>query len=78
MTVQETMLDKARRVAGERGVTISEVIEDALRKHLAESPEIPEKPFRLVTVKGRLVNPRIDLDRTSELLADDDRSAYGR
>lgn len=76
MTIQETILDQARRIATERGVTISEVIEEALRKQLLDRPEPAARPFQLHTVRGRLVNPNLDLDRTSALIEADDEAAY--
>lgn len=78
ISISEPLLETAKRRAAERGVTVSVVIEDALRGHLAgaKRPEAP--PFRLHTVRGRLVNPDLDLDRTSALIAADDEAAYGR
>ncbi|MBY0502576.1 MAG: hypothetical protein K2X03_01615 [Bryobacteraceae bacterium] len=33
-------------------------------------------PFELFTVKGKLVNPDVDLDRISALIAADDEEKY--
>ena len=69
------LLENAKRRAAARGVTLSAVVEDALRSHLAGA-EVSAPPFRLFTVRGRLVNPNLNLDRTSALLVADDQSAY--
>lgn len=36
-----------------------------------------ERGTTLYTVRGRLVNPRLDLDRISALEIDDDEAEYG-
>jgi hypothetical protein len=38
--------------------------------------EIPDKRFKLLTVRGELAQPALDLDRTSELLLREDESEY--
>jgi hypothetical protein len=55
---------------------VSVVIEDALRSHLSESSLAKSTPFHLHTVRGKLVNPHLDLDRTSALLTMDDEDFY--
>jgi hypothetical protein len=76
--VNEPLLDDAKRLAAERQVTLSTLVEDALRAFL-NSRVAPEKRtrFRLHTVRGRLVRPDLDLDRTSALVVEDDETAYG-
>jgi hypothetical protein len=78
VSVPEELLESAKEQAKARGVTLSEVVADALRGHLAEplTHSVPE--FKLHTVRGKLVNPDIDLDRTSALTAAEDEAAYGR
>jgi hypothetical protein len=78
ISIPEPLLETTKRRAAARGVTVSVVIEDALRSHLAASKTTPAPPFRLHTVRGKLVNPDLDLDRTSALIAMDDEAAYGR
>ena len=56
-------------------MTLSVVVEDALRCHLTDS-ETSAPPFRLHTVRGRLVNPNLNLDRTSEFVVRDDEADY--
>jgi hypothetical protein len=72
----EPLLRNAKRRAAERGVSLSVVVGDALRGHLAARRTPQDTPFQLYTVRGRLVNPDIDLARTSELLAWDDEAAF--
>jgi hypothetical protein len=74
--LSEPVLRTAKRVASERGVTLSALLEDALRAQLSrkESPTAP--PFRLHTVRGKLVQPNLDLDRTSALVAIEDEAEF--
>jgi len=51
-------------------------VEDALRIHLATASPAAAMPFRLHTVRGRLVNPETDLDRTSLLEIMEDEARY--
>jgi len=76
--IPEVLLRSARRQAAERHVTLSAVVADALRADLAKRPLADAPPFRLFTVKGRLVQPDLDLDRTSALFALDDEAEFGR
>ena len=55
---------------------MSGVLEDALRGFLSQKPVVSAVGFRLRTVKGRLVNPALDLDRTSALLVEDDEREF--
>ena len=71
----EPLLYNAKRRAANRGVTLSAIVEDALRHYLAARPSKSVAPFKLHTVRGRL-RPFLDLDRTSALLTLDDESDY--
>ena len=75
VSLPEPLLENAKRRAAARGVTLSTVVEDALRSHLTEE-EASAPLFRLHTVRGRLVNPDLNLDRTSELEVMDDQAGY--
>jgi hypothetical protein len=77
INISEPVLRSARRRASERGVTLSAFAEDALRAQLARKESAAAPPFRLHTVRGRLVLPDLDLDRTSALLALDDEAGFG-
>ena len=76
VSIPEPLLENAKHCAAERGTTLSALIEDALRDHLAKAERPVPPPFRLHTVRGRLVNPQLDLDRTSALIELDDEAAY--
>jgi len=77
ISLPDPLLQTAKRTAAQRGVTLSVVVEDALRIHLAQADSPPARPpFRLITVAGRLVNPHTDLNRTSELLTVDDEEQF--
>lgn len=70
------LLQNAKRLAARRGVTLSAVVEDALRSHLGAREEASQPPFQLHTVRGTTVRPDLDLDRTSALLAMDDEAEF--
>ncbi len=75
----EALLDNAKRRARERGVTLSVLIQDALRKQLTHNDSsAPDAEFRLFTVRGKSVPRDLDLDRTSSLIALDDELVFGR
>ena len=78
VSLPDPLLRNAKQRAAERHTTLSGLIEDALRAHLARPDKPVPSSFRLYTVRGRLVNPRLDLDRTSALVAADDEAAYSR
>lgn len=72
----EPLLRSAKRRAEERKVTLSEVVGDALRADIyAKRPASPP-PFKLVTVHGELVDPNLDLNRTSEIFQRDDIAKF--
>lgn len=76
ISLPEPLLQNAKRRAAERGVTLSTLIEDAVRRDLAlTSSPLPPR-FRLHTVRGRLVDPQVDLDRTSALIVRDDEAGF--
>jgi hypothetical protein len=77
--ITEPLLDNAKRLAAERGVTLSVLIEDALRQHLNTRPNTEAPPFKLFTVGGEgLVDPSINLDKICELISRDDEEEYGQ
>ena len=76
VSLPDPLLENAKRRAAERHITLSGLIEDAVREHLARSEGPAPEVFRLHTVRGKLVNPRLDLDRTSALAAADDEADY--
>jgi len=77
ISIPDPLLETAKKRAALRQITLSELVGDALRGHIAATDPSPSRPpFRLVTVKGELVNRALDLDRTSALIAEDDEAAY--
>ena len=74
----EPLLRNAQRQAVQRGVTLSTVLTDALRAHLVSKPNKDLRPFKLITVKGSLVRPDMDLNRTSALIVEEDEEQYGQ
>ena len=77
ISLPDPLLENARSAAQIQGLTLSELLADALRKHLAGERPAAAQKFRLHTVRGKLVNPNIDLDRTSALLVADDEAEFG-
>lgn len=76
ISLAEPLLLNAKQLASRRGVTLSEVVEDALRADLARQLTDDSPPFHLHTVRGKLVQPDLDLDRTSALLTGDDELIF--
>ena len=71
VTLQDSLLARARRAALERNCTLGEVIDDALREtfYRRENPgRAPTKATRLPTFRGRGVQPGVDLTSTAGLL----------
>jgi len=78
ITVNDQLLRAAKRVAAQRGVTLSAVIQDALRSQLAARPARASHRFKLITFRGRGPREGIDLDRTSALLELEDVERFGK
>lgn len=76
VAISDPLLENAKQYAEQRGTTVSSVIEDALRLLLSHSTAAQTVPFKLHTVKGRLVEVNRNLDRISELITLDDESKY--
>jgi len=66
--LDDDLLARAKRVAVERGTTLTAVIEDALRRALAPEPARARRPVALPTFRGDGLQPGVDLDDTSSLL----------
>ena len=78
VAIDDPLLEDAKRHAVERGITLGALMEDALRSYFAAARQTEVRPFRLHTVRGWLVNPNLDLDRTSALLFLDDEEQYAK
>ena len=74
--IPEPLLKDAKKVASEKSATLSSVVEEALRGYLTRKTTTNAAPFRLYTVRGKLVNPDIDLDRTGELIVAEDEADF--
>ncbi len=62
-------MDQVRRFAHESGVTLTRLIEEALREKMARrAPSLRKKPVRLPTFDGGGLRPGIDLDDSASLL----------
>lgn len=75
--LDDELLTEAKEVAARSNRTLTAVIEDALRQHLAQQKRVEERePVRLKTVSGRGLQPGVDLDDSAALLdlMDDDAS----
>jgi hypothetical protein len=67
--LDDELLLEAKQIAARTNRTLTAVIEDALRQHLAQQKEVGERrPVRLKTVNGRGPLPGIDLDDSAALL----------
>jgi hypothetical protein len=73
----EPLLENAKQRAAERGVTLSVLVEDAVRTHLAVRPQESDPPFHLYTVRSQFLRPGAEMDRTSAFIVEDDESAFG-
>jgi hypothetical protein len=76
ITLPDPLLRNAKKYAEDRRMTLSTLVEDALRCRLALQPQQPRAEFRLHTVSGKIANPDLNLDRTSSLLAAEDEERF--
>lgn len=76
ISLADPLLDNAKQLAAERGITLSELLQDVLRQLLSRWPASPVPAFRLHTVRGKLVKPNPDLDRTSALIVAEDEASF--
>ena len=76
ISLPNALLENAKQLAAERRITLSALLEDALRCQLALHTPSSASSFRLHTVLGKLVNPNLDLDRTSHLVELDDEARF--
>lgn len=69
ITIPDDLLRKAKQVAAERSCTLSEVVQEALRKVFSQPRSAGRRrPTRLPTFRGQGVFPGIDLDSSANLL----------
>ena len=77
ISIDDHLLDMAKRRALERRTTVGAVIEDALRAALLGGSSRASAPFTLVTFRGDGVQEGVNLDQPSGLLAAEDVERYG-
>ena len=66
--LDDELLARAKRDALARGLTLTAVIEDALRRTLVPERDRPRAPLDLPTVRGDGLQPGVDLDDSASLL----------
>ncbi len=70
MRLDDDLLRAVKRYAAERQLTLTAVLEQALREMLALRQKLGSRqPVRLPTFKGRGLQPGVDLDDSAALLA---------
>ena len=67
LNIDDQLLKLAKHQAVEQGISLSVVIENALRQSLLK-PSVEGKAVRLVTANGSGVKPGVDLDSGRSLL----------
>lgn len=60
LNLDQRLIREAKRVAAERGVTLTSVIEDALRSALDERRRVPRATFDMPVVAGH-TRPEVDI-----------------
>jgi hypothetical protein len=70
ISIEDSLLKKAKAASINRNCSLGEVIEDALRielnDHPKSNPQVPLKPLK--TFRGSGVQPGVDLSASSSLL----------
>ena len=69
INVDDQLLVQAKAQAATLGVTLAQLIEDALRESLIRRESVENRGrVRLITMKGTETRPGIDLDNSQSLL----------
>jgi hypothetical protein len=67
--INDRLLAEAKKMAAERGTTLTAVIEDALREaHSRRNPQARRRRFRLPTSGRGGLQPNVDLNDSAALL----------
>jgi len=77
LIIDDELLRRAKRRAAEQDVTVSDVVNDALRTSLSEGQRVAG-PFRLVTYGGRGATARHEPRDFAEALEVEDRERLRR
>lgn len=77
LVLDDALYEKIRRIAAERGATLTAVTEDLLRAGMAarSASRKAERPV-LPVFRGTGVAAGVDLDRTGSLIASEDEEDY--
>jgi len=67
ISIDEALLQQARRVALDRGVSFNELVIIALRVELNLSKPKPRQKIALPTFRGNGLRPGVDLDNSAAL-----------
>ena len=69
ITIQDALIEQAKKVARRRNCTLGKVIEEALQSSIARQKQIePKVPVKLPSFNGKGVLPGVNLDSTAGLL----------
>jgi hypothetical protein len=78
ISLDDRLGEAVRARAKDRGMSVSAFIAGILDDALKRPEPTPDRPFRLVTVRGPGVREGVDLDRPRELEVADDEEAWSR
>lgn len=79
VSLDDRLGEAVKAAAAREGLSLSAFVARVLRDALIKSERPPEpKPFRLITAGGDGPAPGVNLDRTNELLTEDDVIAHKR
>ena len=76
ISIDDALLDAAKRLALARNTTLGSVIEEAIRESILRSEARSSAilpPFSVVTFEGTGTAPGVNIDRPSELLEAEDQ-----
>ncbi len=73
--LDENLLADAKQFANERGQSLTGLIEDALRRIMAQREQTADEPFELVTFAGEPLFD--DWSQVKQMLEDEDVERYG-
>lgn len=72
ISIEDGLLEDAKRRAEELNITLSAMIEDALRERLARRRTTRKPRFRLVTFDGDGLQPGVTWDRVGRVIDEDE------
>ena len=78
VSLDDQLANQVRRVAAARGVSVSVFISGTLTDALKRREQTEPPPFRVVTVSGVYPRHSVNLDKSSDLEAEDDESRFKR